>query len=315
MTEANASGTPADATRPGDLLTPEEVAACLARSNLKAVAVLAANYAVMAGAFAVAILWTNPLTILAAVLVLGARQLGLEVLNHDCAHSVFFRRRRTNELVGQWLCGGPVNTSLYRYRDYHLKHHRFAGTRDDPDLGLALSYPTTPDSVRRKFTRDFTARTGTRDTWRQLRRMRPVRNAPFLVTHAVMISLLTLAGAPWAYLLWWAGYLFVYPALTRLRFIGEHGVARDRLAPDPRDNTSTTLVSWWERALVAPNRVNFHLEHHLLAGVPLYNLPRFHRLLAERGYFDGRDCLSRGYRDVLRRAVRRDSAGPALTAA
>jgi len=303
------------AARPEAFLTREEIAPCLARSNGRAAAVLGANYAAIAGAFALAILWPSPLTMVAAVVLLGARQLGLEVLNHDCAHSVFFRTRRLNEVSGQWLCGGPMNTSLYRYRDYHLQHHRLAGTRDDPDLAIALAYPATADSMRRKFKRDLSGRTGIRDTWRQLRKVRPTRNAPFLVTHAVMIAALTLTGAPWAYGLWWAAYLFVYPALTRLRFMGEHGVAQDRLAADPRINTCTTLVSWWERALIAPNRVNFHVEHHLLAGVPLYNLPRFHRLLAGRGYFDGYPCLSRGYRDVLRKATRRISPDPGLAAA
>ncbi len=297
--------------RAEDYLSAEEIAGCLQRSDLKATAVLAANYLIIAGAFAVAIVWPNPLTWLGAVVVLGARQLGLAVLNHDCAHSIFFRRRRTNELVGHWLCGGPVNSSLYRYRDYHLQHHRFAGTEQDPDLGIALAYPADRASMKRKFSRDLSGRTGIRDTWRQLRRLTPRRNAPFLVTHAVMITLLTLAGAPWAYALWWGAYLFVYPALTRLRFMGEHGVAKDRLAADPRDNTCTTLVSWWERALVAPNRVNYHVEHHLLAGVPLYNLPRFHRLLARRGYFHGRACLSHGYRHVLKRATR--PAAPTAT--
>ncbi|MFW6093929.1 MAG: fatty acid desaturase family protein [Pseudomonadota bacterium] len=291
------------APRARDFLDDDEIARCLKRSDPAAAATVAINYAIIAGAFAGAIVWPNPLTMLAAVVVLGARQLGLEVLNHDCAHGILFRRRRTNEWVGHWLCGGPVNTSLYRYRDYHLAHHRFAGTEDDPDLGIALAYPTPPASIRRKLIRDLSGRTGIRDTWRQLRRMRPRRNTPFLASHTVMISVLTAAGAPWAYGLWWAGYLFVYPMLTRLRFMGEHGVASERLGADPRKNTCTTLVSWWERALVAPNRVNYHVEHHLLPGVPLYNLPRFHALLARRGFFDGFDCLSRGYRDVLRRAT------------
>lgn len=296
-------------------LSREELASCLTRSNWKAAGVLALNYAIIAGAFALAIAWPNPLTILISIVLLGARQLGLEVLNHDCAHSIFFRRRRVNELVGHWLCGGPMNTSLYGYRAYHLEHHRHVGTRQDPDLGIALAYPAPPDSLRRKLTRDLTGRTGVRDTWRKLRRLRPLRNAPFLVSHAVLLGVLTLAGAAWAYLLWWAAYLFVYPFVTRLRFMGEHGVARDRLAADPRVNTCTTLVSWWERLLVAPNRVNFHVEHHLLAGVPLYNLPRLHRLLKQRGFFDGFDCLSHGYRDVLRRATRHTGSDAPLAAA
>ncbi len=286
-----------------DVLTRDELAALTARSNWRAAGILTLNYLIMAGAFALAIAWPNPLTIIAAIVVLGARQLGLEVLNHDCAHSVFFAKRRVNEVIGNWLCGGPVNTNLYRYRDYHLKHHRFAGTKDDPDLQLALTYPAPKESVIRKFTRDLTGRTGLRDTWRQIRRMRPRRNAPFFVTHIAMLTILTAVGAPWAYLLWWAGYIFIYPAVTRLRFMGEHGVATDRLSSDARENTSTTLLSWWERLLIGPNRVNYHLEHHLLASVPLYRLKSMHELLKARGYYDGFNCLSAGYPDVVRRAV------------
>ena len=55
------------------------------------------------------------------------------------------------------------------------------------------------------------------------------------------------------------------------------------MMPDPADdlrNTRTTLARWWERLLIAPNRVNYHLEHHLLMTVPHYNLPRMHRAAA-----------------------------------
>ena len=71
--------------------------------------------------------------------------------------------------------------------------------------------------------------------------------------------------------------------------------------PDPSDplrNTRTTLVSWWERLLLAPNRVNYHLEHHLLMTVPHYKLPRLHRMLDARGLLDGA-LVTRGYRAVL----------------
>jgi fatty acid desaturase len=304
-----------DPQRPDAFLTREEIAECLTRSDVKAAAILALNYAIIAAAFALAILWPNPLTFVAAIALIGARQLGLAVLNHDCAHSVFFRNRRANEVIGHWLCGGPLNASLYAYRDYHLKHHRYAGTRDHPDLDMALAYPADKASIKRKLTRDFSGQTGSRDNLRMLRNLKFPRHLPFIAAHVVLITALTLAGAPWAYLLWWAAKLFVHPGVTRLRFMAEHGVARNRLSPDTRENTATTLVSWWERLLIAPNRVNFHVEHHALAGVPLYNLPRFHRLLAERGYFDGFDCLSRGYADVLRRATRKPDANSGLAAA
>ncbi|MEE8508037.1 MAG: fatty acid desaturase, partial [Myxococcota bacterium] len=46
------------------------------------------------------------------------------------------------------------------------------------------------------------------------------------------------------------------------------------------------------------NRVNFHLEHHLLMTVPHYNLPRLHRILAERGVLD-EALVTTGYWGVL----------------
>ena len=50
---------------------------------------------------------------------------------------------------------------------------------------------------------------------------------------------------------------------------------------DPLRNTRTTHASWLERLFIAPNRVNYHLEHHLLMTVPYFRLPRLHRLLRE----------------------------------
>ena len=53
--------------------------------------------------------------------------------------------------------------------------------------------------------------------------------------------------------------------------------------------------------MLAPNRVNFHIEHHLLMTVPIYNLPKMHRLLTERGAFD-HALISPSYWSVLRDA-------------
>ncbi|MDA1075089.1 MAG: fatty acid desaturase family protein [Proteobacteria bacterium] len=289
-----------------DTLSREELDSVLTRSDLRAAGMVISNFAIIALAFALPVLMPDPLTmVLAAVvslLLLGGRQLGLAVIYHDCAHSVFFKTRWLNDLVGHWICGGLVNTSMYAYRTYHLKHHRFAGTTDDPDLQLALSYPASRQSFRRKVIRDLTGQTGLKSLKAQLRSFKIKRNAPFVLTHVLLFAVLAAAGAWWAYFLWWLAYLFVYQMITRMRFMGEHGVALDRLSDDARENTSTTLVSWWERTFIAPNYVNFHLEHHLQAGVPCYNLTRFHRMLRERGFFGDKACFSNGYVDVLRKA-------------
>jgi fatty acid desaturase len=303
--------TPIAASRLTDVLSASEIQPFVQRSDARAWLMVANNLGLIVLALALPIVWLNPLTVLACLLLLGARQLGMAVIYHDCSHSVFFKTRWLNDLVGHWVAGGLLNTSLYAYRTYHLKHHQFAGTVDDPDLELASAYPASRASLKRKLTRDLTGRTGWKALKGQLLRLRLNRNLPFLISHATLLTILTLAGAPWAYLLWWLSYLFVHQVVTRLRFMGEHGVAIDRLSADARENTCTTLVSWWERLLVAPNYVNYHLEHHLSAAVPCYRLAPLHRLLAERRFFDQRACLSHGYRDVLRKAVKPAAMMPA----
>ncbi len=286
-----------------DFLTRDELVALNRRSDARAWWAFAVNWGLIAGAFALAIAWPNPLTIVVAVLVIGGRQLGLGILVHDCAHHALFSGTRMNETVGQWLAGHPMNISLPAYRTYHLAHHRHAGTPKDPDIGFVAAYPVTRASLRRKLWRDVSGQTGLRDLRMMLARFRLAQNWPWVAFHCALAGGLAALGAWWAYGLWWAAWLFVYPAVMRLRQIGEHGVALDRSQLDPRLNTATTLVSWWERLLIAPNHVNWHLEHHLAGGVPPYRLARMHRLLRARGFYDGFDAISRGYRDVVRRAT------------
>lgn len=292
-----------------DVLSKEELSQLRQKSDFKALATLVWNWALIVGAFALAIAWPNPLTILMGVLILAGRQLGLGIINHDCAHHAFFKSKAVDDFVGHWIAGAPMNISLAAYRAYHLKHHQYAGTPDDPDIGFVKNYPVPADSLRRKFIRDFTGQTGFRDTMRKIRNFKLRRNYPWLGFHILLLAVLTLAGAPWAYLMWWAAEIFVYPAIVRLRQIGEHGTALDRTSREARLNTGTTNAPFWQRVFVAPNNVNFHLEHHLLAHIPPYNLRRMHNLLASRGFYDGVDCISKDYADVLRRAVRRDEGG------
>mgnify|MGYP001179297482 CR=1 FL=1 len=297
-----------------DALTKDELCDLRRKSDVRALASFVFTWGLIAGAFPMAIIWPNPLTILAGIGILGGRQLALGVINHDCAHHAFFKSPKVDEFVGHYLVGAPMNISLPAYRAYHLKHHKYAGTPNDPDIVFVKDYPISKESMRRKFMRDFTGRTGVRDTLRKIRNFKLQRNWPWLTFHILLLGTLTAAGAPWAYLMWWAAELFVYPAIVRLRQIGEHGTAKDRTQLDPRLNTGTTVAPLWQRVLIAPNDVNYHLEHHMFASIPPYNLPKLHRLLASRGYYDGFECISKDYFDVIRRALRPEDV-PAMVPA
>jgi len=307
-----------------DLVSPEERRALLQLEPLRAWAMVASNWALTFAAMALVAAFPNPLTVVIALFVIGARQLGMAIVMHEAAHRTMFKNRRLNDWVGNWLAAYPVWADVGPYRAYHLVHHAKTGTAEDPDLGLAAPFPITKSSFKRKVWRDLSGQTG----WKQAKAVfkrdmglsmkanqrtlgmnrgeRPDvgwhKLVPVALTNLVLLGILTLAGYPLLYLLWVGAWLTTYRLVTRIRAIAEHGMVPDNL--DPLRNTRTTLTAWWERLLVAPNHVNYHLEHHLMMTVPAYNLRGFHRLLRARNLLDER-CVAAGYAEVLRLATAR----------
>jgi fatty acid desaturase len=316
--------------------TKEERREILTLDDRRSLATLAINWGLTFGAFALVgrssgawLLVTIPL----ALFVIGGRQLGCAIVMHEASHRSFLSSRVWNDRIGNWLGAYPIWADVEPYRPYHLVHHAKTGTQGDPDLSLTKPFPITRASFLRKAWRDLSGQTG----WSQIKatflrdvgltKRRTQRNqglkpgqkpdvgwhklVPVLVSNGVLLGLCAAAGRPELYLLWPAALLTTYRLVLRIRAIGEHAMAGP--ADDPLRNTRTTLVSWWERLFLAPNYVNYHLEHHLLMTVPHYNLPKMHRMLREKGLLD--DALvSRGYARVLARATSRGSTEAATAA-
>ena len=287
----------------------EEIAALLEMQDWRSWLSVATNWGLVFASMAAVALFPNPLTVVAALFVIGARQLGCAVLMHEASHRSLFSNRRVNDFVGQWLCAYPVWSDLFAYRPYHLQHHAHTGTPRDPDLGLIRPFPITRSSLRRKVWRDLSGRTGVkfaRAAFQRtfLRWRNPAARRAALgmaVSNGVLLAGLAALGHAELYLLWAGAWLTTNTLVTRIRAIAEHALTPD--ADDPLGNTRTTPARWWERLLIAPNRVNYHLEHHLLMTVPHYHLPRLHALLRERGVL-ARACVETGgYPAVLRRAA------------
>jgi fatty acid desaturase len=286
-----------------DVLNKEELRELTRTSDLRAWWVTLANFAMVGAALTLPAVWQHPVAWLIASIVLGGRALGLAILTHDTAHLAFFSTRKMNEWAGTWLFGGLPNVPYLAYRKGHLEHHRTAGTEHDPDLGFVDGYPATLASLCRKFLRDVSGLNGLKNIVFQLRSARLRTALPFLLAHALLIGLLAALGVVEVYACWWLGQLFVFPLVVRLRVMAEHGGVPDHIDRDPRRNTGTVLAGPLGRLLVGPNRVHFHVEHHLAAAVPSYRLPAMHRLLKARGYFDGTSCVAPSYWAVIRRCM------------
>jgi fatty acid desaturase len=308
---------------PTKTFTREEMAAVRARSDVMGLLCAAHAWIVIAAAMILYALWPNPLTFVAAVILIGSRQLGLAILMHDGAHGVLMKTKALNDPVSQWLCAFPVFTDTIPYRHYHLGHHRLTQQPDDPDLGLSAPFPITKESFRRKMIRDITGQTGFKQRRAQLRAALGKPGDPLaerartfwrklgrpLIANVVLLAILTALGKPHYYLMFWLLPLLTWQqVITRIRNIAEHAVVPDN--DDVLRNARTTYASWWERALIAPYWVNYHVDHHVLMYVPCFNLPKLHALLLAKGYGPKME-IQPDYPTMLRRATSKVALQPA----
>ncbi|HJQ57973.1 MAG TPA: fatty acid desaturase family protein, partial [Vineibacter sp.] len=250
--------------KPSAYLNADEVRLLRRKSDVVGALLVLHAWGLIFGAMALFVWWPNPFSFVLAVMVIGARQLGLAILMHDAAHGLLFHHRTLNDWVGVWLCGAPVGASMALYRPYHLQHHRHTQQPDDPDLGLSAPFPISRASLRRKIVRDLLGRTAVQRRGEQVRRglgsptesfasrvgnlLR--REAAFFLTNAALWVSLAVAGYWWLYpALWLLPLATWYQLVSRIRNIAEHAVVPDN--DDPLRNTRTTYANFLERLFVA----------------------------------------------------------------
>jgi len=284
--------------KPTDFFTRDEIFALRQLSPGRSTWMIVHCWGVILATWAAAVVWPYPWVIGPAILIIGARQLGLAIISHDGAHFLLYKNRRLNDWVCEWLLNRPLlGASVIPYRTYHLNHHRFTQQPNDPDLPLSAPFPITRSSFRRKALRDLSGQTGFKQTAQTIRgafgkasdppTVRLMRGArrlgPNLAINAVFLGGFAAVGQPWLYvLLWIVPDLTWHMFISRVRNIGEHGAVPDN--DDRLRNTRTVHANWLERALIAPYFVNYHLEHHLLVSCPAYRLAQAHALLIRKGF-------------------------------
>ena len=258
--------------------------------------------------------WPNPLVVALAVLVIGSRQHALFIIAHDSAHYLLFGSRAVNDAVGR-LCATIQGLSMCSYRVIHRMHHNNLYGELDPDTALHGGYPRGRMYLVRKLLKDLTGQTAWKtyayflfaapalntatnkairpldDTSERLRaEARSDRNW-VIAFHVLALGLAAWSGYLVQYLvLWVLPLVTVVQAILRLRAIAEHGATTD--FSSPLTAARTNLGPAWLRWALFPHNVNFHIEHHLYASVPMYNLPRLHEEMRRQGVLDGAEVVA-----------------------
>jgi fatty acid desaturase len=315
-------------TKITDILSREEIRMLTERSDAMGFAAIAFTWTVIAGTLAT-LAWASHLPLLYSapifalgMVVLGGRHLGLAILMHEAAHKTLFKTRWLNDVFADWVCARPIWSDVAKYRAHHFIHHSRTGQPDDTDISLVRGLPCDRRSLARKLVRDIAGVTGLKflvgralmdagvlkwtvasDVQRLPRDGRPLwrygfellrNSAPMLIVNGAFLGVCCLAGYPWLFAVWVLSYITPFPLFVRIRSLAEHACTEPSV--DMFRNTRTTRAGFLARMTVAPIRVNFHIEHHVLAAVPYFKLERMHRMLLERGAV----AVPPGYLDVLR---------------
>ena len=294
---------------------PKEVVLELTRrSAWRASAAVLQDFLVVAFSVFVALhFWPNPFVIALGVLIIGTRQHALFVIAHDAAHYLLYEDRRLNDAVGR-AAATVQGLSMCTYRVIHRLHHNNLYGELDPDTALHGGYPRGRGYLIRKLLKDLSGLTAWKtyayflggapalntqtkvalrpldDTSANLRRDARRDRDQVIGFHIALLAYFAWSGYLLQYLvLWVLPLVTVVQAILRLRAIAEHGATTD--FSSPLTAARTNVCPAWLEWLIFPHHVNYHIEHHLYASVPHYNLPRLHREMAARGVLDGAEVV------------------------
>jgi fatty acid desaturase len=226
---------------------------------------------------------------------------------HEASHYRLLANRTWNDRLSNWLLAYPLLVTTQGYRRTHLVHHSHLNTDQDPDLNRKLERPEEWDFPKSRWallgllTRDILGG-GFRDILGLILRTSRADTAPTprrgwragrLLYYAGLCTIVILADY-WlpVLLLWFLPAFTVLPALMRVRNIAEHfGLEGEQ----DLNMTRNTISPFWERAMLAPHNVGYHLDHHLCPSIPFYNLPALHRLLLRIPDYRAQAHQSDGY--------------------
>lgn len=285
---------------------------------VKAVRAILLEWLGIAAAIVLCQAFWNPALYMLVVIWIGARQHALTVLGHDAAH---FRLlpRKWNDWIGNVFVMWPVFLAADGYRQYHGEHHRFTGTTQDGnrriwrthtskgDLTREWTFPKTVAGLVLTVLLRAAVLTGVFWIIRGLLAAFVLRRSwgGLIIRmgyYAVAIGGMAFAGALRGFLLYWVvPYCTAHIGFQYIRLICEHSAIR---SDDPAyAATRTTLARWWERVMIVPRNIHYHIEHHWYPSVPFYNLPALHEALMAQAHFRRHAVVTRSVFASLRQCI------------
>ena len=225
-------------------------------------------------------------------LIAGLSLSTLSVLGHESSHNLFTHNPRIDRWLG-FLCGLPVLFSVAGYRVVHPLHHKFLHSERDPDDIENVS--TNPALLRVVYLLTFVAGVYLYLVMVPLNALRKGSRNERLAVILECLAMGFVCGAFWATLphrIMLKGWL--YPLLVAGQFANLRGIAEHGMTTGGNELIDARTVTTHPGFAFMMCNINYHLEHHLYPGVPWYNLPKVHAILADE-YHSAGSSVYRSY--------------------
>ena len=286
----------------------------------RAVLATAEEWAIIAAAIALSMLYWHPALYVLAVLFVGSRQHALLILGHDASHYRILKTRWLNDLFSNVFLMWPTFASVEAFRKFHGTHHQYTnlemdGNRQlwhthnaDGELAPEWVFPKTRTGLAMMILRRAAFLTGIGWILRGLIGASLIPSPPWmratrLAFYLSIATALTVFGGWTAFLMYWIVPFCTWQiAVQYMRLICEHSAVESE--EEEYSVTRTTLPTWLEALFVLPRNVGYHLEHHWYPSVPFYRLPELHRLLMERQGFQANAVVRRSLVTSLGECIR-----------
>ena len=263
------------------------------------------EWLVITSSIITSIYFQNFIIYFVSVLIIGSRIHALGIIMHDVSHHRFFHNKKLSDFIINVLFCYPSFISVKDYRDNHLSHHKNLNTEDDPDWTEKVDKkeyqtPITKISFLKKCLSYLLFYQGIKDMVWILKRMKKQEKSSssnkkgVFVYHFILFLALTITGGWLYYLLFWiVPFITTFLMFQYIRSFAEHFGEMDR---EHNLNSSRTVIpTYFEKLLISPYNVNFHIEHHLYPAVPYYNLSKLSKLLLTDNTYRENAHYTKGY--------------------
>ena len=228
----------------------------------------------------------------------------LASLVHASDHGYLFANARANNALGNF-CAYLMGYTRAGHRLAHQVHHSYLNTERDSDKVWGEPGDSAHHTLR-KWLEDLFLVSALRrvmqysqadrssfsvSPWEKFSVRYVVQalkvQAPVIPVQLGLLALYWWIAGPYYYFLFHILLLVtLYPAIIRLRSTVEHSFPIGYATADAEQSwvTRSTDAGWLERFVIAPLDGHHHFEHHLLPGVPYYNLAKAHTILVGKGF-------------------------------